>query len=68
MSEASVAALRHIEALDKLPIEFLMPGHNHLCNALAITYDKVGVRQIDHYDPHLSTIVGIDSAGRVNDR
>ena len=44
-----------------------MTGNHHLGDTLAVVDDKLFLRQIDEQHAHLSPIVGIDGAGRIQD-
>ena len=67
MTEASLATLRRIEGVDLSKRGELMARDYHLANAVAIVYCERLVGEIDEDGANLATVVGIDSAGCVED-
>jgi hypothetical protein len=62
MAEATSTTLRRAKLLDRLPLNLLVAGNNHLRNALARLDGEGLVAKVHEDNLNLATIVGIDSA------
>jgi hypothetical protein len=65
MSESTGTALGFIKSLNLDPFSLLMTGYDHLCDALAVIYGKILLRQIYQDDAYLTTVIGIDGSGSI---
>ena len=65
MSVASFASFCFIEHFHLNELCLLMAGNDHLGNALAVVDDKIFLGEIDEQNTYFSTVVGINSAWRI---
>lgn len=68
MSETAVATLGSVKFIYRFPLHVAVLGDYHLGYAFAVIDGKRLVREIYHYHPYFSAIIGVYGAGGVDKR
>ena len=66
MPKSAFATFRIVEDFHLDELGLLMPGYDHLGNALAVVHHKRFLTKVDEYDANLASIVGIYRARGVD--
>ena len=68
MTKSACTSFRIGQFVCKHPFGLFMSGDNKLANPFAICYGKRSIREIDHNNPYLTAIIGIDSPWAIDQR